>query len=290
MEYSLRAILYLVKLQAIEGLQANFIHYKETYPFCNGVEYRKEVMEYLTKYNNEYLQRILKIQLEICHAIFDKWNNELRFMTEGVMEEQGYDIYCTFTKNTDLPFEDLYLIRGKTYGNIWIEDNRWWVGLGPLKSELFHEKYDKEIPENNVKRMFPIQLVAFAETVWNFLTDYVSDIDNIPSISNDKPQPIAIPDNFLEKIYPYLNILQQKKIIADATERPLKWSRTKSLLAYFADVANDELNLKDSGGRMKIKPFETLFNVSGLSGCINEYKNKTGQKPQGYEDIDKIFL
>ena len=69
----------------------------------------------------------------------------------------------------------------------------------------------------------------------------------------------------------------------------LVWTgKSKSLLAYFADVANDKLNLKDSGGRRSIKPFETMFNISGLTCCINDYK-KTGDLPIDYSTIDEIF-
>jgi hypothetical protein len=87
-----------------------------------------------------------------------------------------------------------------------------------------------------------------------------------------------------------LQALQEKGFIENAAARPLKWlGKSKALLAYFVDVANEKLKLKDSGGRRQIKPFETLFNETGLQNCINEYKNKTGQLPQGYTDIDKIF-
>jgi len=71
--------------------------------------------------------------------------------------------------------------------------------------------------------------------------------------------------------------------------QPLQWLKSKSLLAYFVDVANDKLNLKHGQKRL-IKPFETMFNVSGLVGCINEYRNKTGQYPQGYKEIDSLFV
>lgn len=71
-------------------------------------------------------------------------------------------------------------------------------------------------------------------------------------------------------------------------KEPLQWLKSKSLLAYFVDMANDKLNLKH-GQKRSIKPFEDMFDVSGLTGCMNEYKNKTGQPPQGYEDVNKLF-
>jgi hypothetical protein len=86
-----------------------------------------------------------------------------------------------------------------------------------------------------------------------------------------------------------LNKLQKAGFIENAANMPLKWLKSNSLLAYFVDVANSKLNLKHGQKRL-IKPFETMFNVSGLAGCINEYKNKTGQYPQGYKEIDSLFV
>ncbi|MDR0732983.1 MAG: hypothetical protein LBF08_02820 [Dysgonamonadaceae bacterium] len=72
----------------------------------------------------------------------------------------------------------------------------------------------------------------------------------------------------------------------------MKWKKTNALLGYFVEVANDKLKLKH-GDPMKIKPFETLFNVKRLSSIISDYKNKGNQKneckPYGYEIIAKIF-
>jgi hypothetical protein len=59
------------------------------------------------------------------------------------------------------------------------------------------------------------------------------------------------------------------------------------LLAYFAEIANEKLNLKN-GEKRQIKPFETLFNVSGLTSAINDYK-KIGTFPVGYREIDRLF-
>jgi hypothetical protein len=101
------------------------------------------------------------------------------------------------------------------------------------------------------------------------------------SKARHQPPQITIPDNIL-------NELQKQGLIENAAARSLKWLRTKILLAYFVDVANDKLHLK-YGNKRVIKPFETLFNESGLGNCINEYKNKTGQKPVGYKVIDEIM-
>lgn len=101
-------------------------------------------------------------------------------------------------------------------------------------------------------------------------------------LNNTKITKIELPDDLLNK-------LQNVGFIENAAATPLKWLKSNSLLAYFVDVANDKLNLKHGQKRL-IKPFETMFNVSGLAGCINEYKNKTGQYPQGYKKIDSLFV
>ena len=92
---------------------------------------------------------------------------------------------------------------------------------------------------------------------------------------------VTIPDYLL-------NEMQKRGYIEDKAAKPLKWLETKSLLAYFVDVANEELKLK-KGDKRQIRPFETMFNETGLIGCINEYKNKTGQLPHGYKEIDDLF-
>lgn len=91
----------------------------------------------------------------------------------------------------------------------------------------------------------------------------------------------VIPNNILEALF-------QAGFVGNIKVRPLKWDKSKSLLAYFVDVANDKLNLKH-GEKRQIKPFEALFNVKGLTSAINDYK-KTGDYPVGYKDIDKLFL
>ncbi|MDR1223408.1 MAG: hypothetical protein LBL07_11110 [Tannerella sp.] len=147
-----------------------------------------------------------------------------------------------------------------------------------------------DLDNKNTERESPYGLnVPFFENI-----DRKSDFENITNFLQGKmlikhqPAKAAdpqIPDALLN----ILPDLQQAGCIENTEDRPLKWLKSKTLLAYFVDVANENLSLKDSGERRKIKPFETLFNERGLTGCINEYKNKTGQLPNGYRDIDKLF-
>jgi hypothetical protein len=81
-----------------------------------------------------------------------------------------------------------------------------------------------------------------------------------------------------------LQALEQNGCI---TQNPLQWLKTKSLLGYFVEAMNDKYSLKHGEKRM-IKPFETMFNVSGLSGAINDYK-KTGDLPIEHAIIDKML-
>jgi len=132
MEYSLRAILYLVELQIKEGLMSKFIHYIETYPI-NLAEYKKEVLEYLSKHNTDTLKKTLSKQVKICNIILEKWNNELRLMNRGSKEAIRYDIYCIFKKDAESPFENIELIRNRKgvyeYGNRYKENDRFWIEL-----------------------------------------------------------------------------------------------------------------------------------------------------------------
>jgi hypothetical protein len=89
-----------------------------------------------------------------------------------------------------------------------------------------------------------------------------------------------IPDNIW-------NELEKRGFIGNAKALPVKWLKSKALLAYFVDVANDKLNLKH-GEKQRIRPFEMLFGVSGLVSAKNDYK-KTGGLPVDYGHIDKLF-
>lgn len=124
--------------------------------------------------------------------------------------------------------------------------------------------------------------MSFSETESNNVAKFMECIDFeikrlVPKVKKANTT-FQIPTDLLDK-------LEQGGFIQ---KEPLQWLKSKSLLAYFVDVANDKLNLKH-GQKRSIKPFEDMFNVSGLTGCMNEYKNKTGQLPQGYEDVDNLF-
>jgi hypothetical protein len=69
--------------------------------------------------------------------------------------------------------------------------------------------------------------------------------------------------------------------------KPLEWTKSKALLAYFVDGITEKYNLKHGEKRM-IKPFETMFKTTGITHAINDYK-KTGDSPVGYKDIDKLL-
>lgn len=66
-----------------------------------------------------------------------------------------------------------------------------------------------------------------------------------------------------------------------------KWLKSKRLLAYFVEIANDTLNLR-IGEKIQWGAFETVFECSDLRGAKNDYQ-KTGTLPVGYENIDKLL-
>jgi hypothetical protein len=70
--------------------------------------------------------------------------------------------------------------------------------------------------------------------------------------------------------------------------KKIEWTgKSKSLLAYFVDNITDKYDIKNGEKRL-IKPFETMFNKTGITNSINDYK-KTGQLPIDHEIIDKIL-
>ena len=71
-----------------------------------------------------------------------------------------------------------------------------------------------------------------------------------------------------------------------------EWLKTKRLLAYFCAKCSDKFNLSNAEycGIKKIswKHFEILFKKQNLVLSMNDIK-KTGNKPKGYELVNKIF-
>jgi hypothetical protein len=201
MEYSLMGILYLVELQIKEGQQSDFIRLKKTYPFCDGVEYKKEALEYLVKYDNDKLNRILNNHKQLCDKIIEKWDNELRIMVGDIINEDvlSYNIYCTPIKNGSFPFECLNLIRkNKTIyerGNRFVEDYRYWkkFDFGELHEKYF--EYHKDHPvfsggwdlKEDVINTPIFLLIDFVVGVRKFLSDYVHDIGNL-TVKTSQPQ------------------------------------------------------------------------------------------------------
>lgn len=71
--------------------------------------------------------------------------------------------------------------------------------------------------------------------------------------------------------------------------QPIKWEKSKWLLAYFVDLFNCEFLGNDGiKKRTQWKPFELLFGETGLRGSKNDYQ-KTGSLPDGYKQIEVII-
>ena len=108
-------------------------------------------------------------------------------------------------------------------------------------------------------------------------------------VAEVSPQPV-IPDELrTEKAAKMF----RKAISKGLCDECYHWKHSKVLLAYFADRASEYLQLSkaEQDGKKKVfwKPFETLFQVSGLSGARNTYTNKTGILPQNHKIVDAIF-
>ncbi|MBX3164250.1 MAG: hypothetical protein KF900_07185 [Bacteroidetes bacterium] len=124
-----------------------------------------------------------------------------------------------------------------------------------------------------------------------------------PPQQQNQTEQLTIPDNILQALADkgILQALADKSFIEKTTDSPLKWLKTKSLLAYFVDVANEVLKLKD-GKNLQIAPFENLFVVKDkktngfvnvearkISLSISERKNDKRGLPKGYKIIDEIL-
>lgn len=157
-------------------------------------------------------------------------------------------------------------------------------------------KYKSMAEVKNAADMGNLKSGDLTALTWANIFSYLNNLDT----EQNQTEQITIPDNILQALADkgILQALAEKKFIENTTDSPLKWLKTKSLLAYFVDVANDKLELK-KGEKRQITPFENLFsiknksgafvNVTGITSTINEYKNKTGSLPENSEQIDELF-
>lgn len=87
-------------------------------------------------------------------------------------------------------------------------------------------------------------------------------------------------------------VILKKAIDGGLMDNTYKWSKSKALLAYFADKTSEYLGLckGEYDGKPKVswQPFETLFCIKGLSGAKRDYQ-KTGTLPSGHDAVDKLF-
>ena len=108
-------------------------------------------------------------------------------------------------------------------------------------------------------------------------------------VAEVSPQPVIPEELRTEKAAKMF----RKAISIGLCDECYHWKHSKVLLAYFADRASEYLQLSkaEQDGKKKVfwKPFETLFQVSGLSGARNTYTNKTGILPQNHKKVDAIF-
>lgn len=102
----------------------------------------------------------------------------------------------------------------------------------------------------------------------NYLIDGLIELECIDKESKDD-------------FFAFIGINKTKETI-----NTIEWEKSKMLCAYFVDKFNEVILKRE---RIMWKPFETLFSQSNLVDSRNHYKNKTGDKPMGYKDIDVLF-
>jgi hypothetical protein len=344
MEYRLYAIKYLFELQIKEKKEAEFIHINDEAAPCDGVAYRRAIMQYLVENNGVIIQQIIQKHIVICNTIIDLWNKYLMNLPPINIEllrkepnaDLRYRIFCILSQNMDYPFKDLLLIRknGDTYecGNYFLEDNRYWMEYQPhsRRYEVLKKittPLDRYIPNFEyieTKKYMPSTMAEFVDGVWRFLCEWqaaqAEQQNNQPQqaylgrpslslVVVQAEQQINQPQQVQQKQQAeqqdldlpsgFLNELQEKGFIEDATARPLKWMKTnpqgnmnKSMIAFLVygicekadkDCINKYKNKYNNnpfrrGERCRIGAFETLFGITNLGKLISNNKKENGIK------------
>jgi hypothetical protein len=141
---------------------------------------------------------------------------------------------------------------------------------------------------------FVMRLHNILEWCNDINSTFVSEYKKLSSWLGPEPQQIEIPEE--------LQTHEAKSIFEKAIKAGLMvrtetecyhWEKSTALLAYFCDVMSENLNLKASNGNIKWTLFKPLFGIdkknNSLRDAVNEYKNKTGQNPDGSKIIDSLF-
>ena len=101
MEYSLRAILYLIQMQVEESKQSWHYYYTEEYPFLDIPTFKAEVSDYLIQYGSDRLKFFLKECYRLCFLILHESESLSKI---PLADNTG--VYCTFEKKETPSFYD----------------------------------------------------------------------------------------------------------------------------------------------------------------------------------------
>ena len=153
MEYSLRAILYLIELQANESKKSWHYYYTEEYPFLDISAFKAEVSDYLIQYGFERLRTFLNESVRLCMKILHVSDS-----LSNIPIANNSCIYCTFEKKESPSFYD----------------------AGLYNINLIRQA------KPNAKRIEIWNIIEAVKTIANFLTEVgISDIKpNHPTIIN----------------------------------------------------------------------------------------------------------
>lgn len=178
------------------------------------------------------------------------------------------------------------------------------VFIKPLFSSINYQDIDKSCVEYLAKRSDSIFIDVVTEIKYNIyiIQDLVGQVFRRISMAynhflhQNESKQIKCCEK--KRLFPNeLNSDKAKNILQKAMEAGLcddayKWIKSKALLAYFADKASEYLGLGkgeyDGNPKTSWKPFETLFDISGLSGAKRDYQ-KTGTLPIGHSEVDNLF-
>ena len=106
MEYSLKAILYLIELQSNETKKSCHYYYTEEYPFLDISAFKAEVSGYLIQYGFERLKFFLNESVRLCVKILHVSDS-----LSNIPIVSNSCIYCTFEKKESPSFYDAGLYK-----------------------------------------------------------------------------------------------------------------------------------------------------------------------------------
>jgi hypothetical protein len=205
-----------------------------------------------------------------------------------VLEKPPYNITkAVFLQEYENNIDSYYISGGQMQYSEPIINEDGWIKAGYTPERIQKHKENAIIQRKQYVEKYNLEIIRKLRKQEEWVKKIARKI--LSALQEKQPEQKQFP-HFTRSFTAYQippEILQALEQNGCITQNPLQWSKEKNLFAYFVVCMCEKFNLKHGQNRT-LKPFESCFGISGLSGIINDIK-KVGTPPADYEIINDIL-